>query len=184
MQIDELIATIEALPAAERKMLFDRLHDHPTLGPEVRGEEVQAQSAGDLPDDVQYLIVFDGGSKGNPGQGYGSYALTRCDTGQRRIVRREFPGMVTNNEAEYMTLVDAVRTLSEKIREHGKDPANYALEIRGDSKLVVKQVNRQWRARDDRMRALRDEALQYLAQFGDWRLLHHDRENSVEVLGH
>lgn len=184
MQIDNLIATIEALPAEERKTLFDRLHDHPTLGPEVRGEVVDAQSPGDLPDDVQYLIVFDGGSKGNPGEGYGSYALTRCDTGQRRIVRREFPGMVTNNEAEYMTLVDAVRTLSDKIREHGKEPADYSVEIRGDSQLVVKQVNGEWRARDDRMRALRNEALKYLEQFGTWRLVYHDRANSVEVLGH
>lgn len=184
MNVDELIETIAALPAPERETLFARLREHPELGPELRGEEVSAPSSEAFPDDVHYSIVFDGGSKGNPGQGYGSYALTRCDTGERRIVRCEFPGLVTNNEAEYMTLIEALRTLTEKIREHGKAPGDYKLEVRGDSQLVVNQINDQWKARDDRMRSLRDDARELLDQFGYWRLVHHGREHSVEVLGH
>lgn len=194
MRVEELLNEIEALSAPERAELVTRLREHPEFGPLVQAPKASlrkattpAPSSSESPDDAHYLIIFDGGSKGNPGEGYGSFALVRCDTGEQRVVRLDFPGLVTNNEAEYMTLIEALRTLVEKITEHDKSPARlsaYRIEVRGDSQLVVRQVNREWKARDERMRALRDEALEYLEQFGAWRLLHHDREQSVEVLGH
>ena len=60
-------------------------------------------------------IIFDGGSKGNPGQGYGSYTL-RWPGAQQQIVRLRFGDRVTNNEAEYDTLIaalEAVRSRSD-----------------------------------------------------------------------
>ncbi len=137
-----------------------------------------------LPEDVHYLLVFDGGSKGNPGQGYGSYVLVRCDTGQQKLRRLQFGEKVTNNEAEYRTLIEGLRALLGIIREHGKDPRRYRLEVRGDSLLVVNQLTGAWKARDPRMRALRDEALALLRQFGAFRVRHHEREASVELFGH
>lgn len=136
------------------------------------------------PQDVHYLLIFDGGSKGNPGRGYGSYVLIRCDTGQQKLRRLDFGDDVTNNEAEYRTLIEALQALVDTIRAHGKDPKRYRLEVRGDSQLVINQLTGAWKARDPRMRALRDEALNLLQQFGAYRVVHQDRSRSVEVLGH
>ncbi|MCA1724786.1 MAG: hypothetical protein LC748_11165 [Thermomicrobia bacterium] len=49
--------------------------------------------------EAEYTIIFDGGARGNPGEGYGSYEL-RTGT-HREIVRLTFGNNVTNNEAEY-----------------------------------------------------------------------------------
>ncbi|MDQ7030491.1 MAG: ribonuclease HI family protein [Ardenticatenia bacterium] len=138
----------------------------------------------DLPHDVHYLLIFDGGSKGNPGRGYGSYVLVRCDTGQQKLRRLEFGENITNNEAEYCALIAGLRALLGIIRAHGKDPRRYRLEVRGDSLLVVNQVAGTWKATDPRMRTLRDEAVNLLRQFGAYQIRHHGRETSVKLLGH
>ena len=54
-----------------------------------------------------YILTFDGGSKGNPGLGYGSYELRTCDD-RARMERREYGDNVTNNEAEYRTLIEGL----------------------------------------------------------------------------
>ena len=46
-----------------------------------------------------YTIVFDGGSKGNPGGGYGSYEIG-SRTGASKQKRLEVGDAITNNEAE------------------------------------------------------------------------------------
>lgn len=123
------------------------------------------------------LLVFDGGSKGNPGLGYGSYAVK---TGpQTTITRLEFGNGVTNNEAEYDTLITALETLVEQ-----EDTSQITLEARGDSQLVIYQVLGKWKARDARMRARRDRVRELLRHFRSFRLVLQPREDSVRVLGH
>src|SRR3712207_7739911 len=51
------------------------------------------------------------------------------------------------------------------------------LEVRGDSALVLQQVLGAWKAKDDRMRALRDEARALLRRFKDRRLVQ-DRKST------
>jgi ribonuclease HI len=91
---------------------------------------------------------------------------------------------MTNNEAEYETLIAALQGLIERIEAAGRSPRDVSLEIRGDSKLVLNQVQGTWKAKDDRMRALRNRARNLLSRFDAHRLIHHDREESVRVLGH
>lgn len=125
----------------------------------------------------EILVIFDGGSKGNPGIGYGSYATTI--DGQMALTRLKFGDGVTNNEAEYDTLIAALETL---IKQH--DTAQIHLEVRGDSQLVIYQVLGKWKARDARMRERRDRARELLRQFKSYRLVLQPREDSVRVLGH
>jgi ribonuclease HI len=128
-------------------------------------------------------LVFDGGSKGNPGEGYGSYALRW--PGQEPItVRLRFGGGVTNNEAEYDTLISALEAVLKRLHDGGADPATARLDVRGDSLLVVNQVLGVWKVKDERMERRRDRVRALLRRFGHWRLTHHDRENSVRALGH
>ncbi|MCA1668296.1 MAG: hypothetical protein LC793_13055 [Thermomicrobia bacterium] len=63
--------------------------------------------------EAEYTIIFDGGARGNPGEGYGSYEL-RTGT-HREIVRLTFGNNVTNNEAEYQS-DDAPRPLQARRR--------------------------------------------------------------------
>jgi ribonuclease HI len=128
-------------------------------------------------------IIFDGGSKGNPGKGYGSYALDWPGLPQQ-VVQLRFGDGVTNNEAEYDTLISALEATIKKLEDSGAGPEAAQLEIFGDSQLVVNQVLGEWEAKNARMRTRRDRVKYLLSQFGAWRLQHHDRENSVRVLGH
>lgn len=128
-------------------------------------------------------VVFDGGSKGNPGQGYGSYALDWPGF-PRQVVQLKFGDQVTNNEAEYDTLIAALEAISKRLQESGADLRSARLDIWGDSLLVLSQIKGEWKVNKPELENRRDRARGLLAQFGQARLSHHKREKSVEVLGH
>ncbi len=129
------------------------------------------------------LIVFDGGSRGNPGEGYGSYQV-RWPGSQPQIVRLRFGDQMTNNEAEYDTLIAALEATLKRLLDSSADPATARLDIRGDSLLVINQVLGRWKCKEARMEKRRDVVRSLLRRFGHWSLAHHDRENSVRALGH
>lgn len=131
-----------------------------------------------------YTLVFDGGSRGNPGPGYGSYVLTRTDTGEQRLERVDFRRRMTNNEAEYETLIVALEDLLAELDRLGRRPHQFDIEIRGDSRLVINQVTGRWKARDQRMARYRDNVRRLLNHFGASRLHWQPRAESVAVLGH
>ena len=128
-------------------------------------------------------IIFDGGSRGNPGRGYGSYAL-RWPGQPEQIVQLQFGDRVTNNEAEYDTLIAALEAVLKRLADGKIDPKTAKLEVRGDSLLVINQVKGEWRVKNARMRVRRERARALIDRFGQWRLTHHDRSHSVRVLGH
>lgn len=128
-------------------------------------------------------VIFDGGSKGNPGQGYGSYAL-EWPGFPRQIVQLRFGDRVTNNEAEYDTLIAALEAIVKRLKESGADTRTARLDIWGDSLLVISQIKGEWKVNKAELQSRRDRARSLLALFGQARLTHHDREKSVEVLGH
>src|SRR5438270_13857230 len=95
--------------------------------------------------DADYIIVFDGGSRGNPGEGYGSYELrTRSE---HRIERLTFGNHVTNNEAEYRTLIAALKDVLDHLAASSANPKAATVAVRGDSQLVIFQVTGKWKVR-------------------------------------
>ncbi len=127
-------------------------------------------------------LVFDGGSRGNPGPAYGSFLVLDARGKQIGGQRLRF-GRGTNNEAEYRSLIAGLRWLLEG--KGGRlQPVDMDLELRGDSRLVLSQLSGAWKAKNQRMRALRDEARQLLEQFGQVRYVHQPRSESVRLLGH
>lgn len=128
-------------------------------------------------------VIFDGGSKGNPGLGYGSYAL-EWPGFPRQLVQLKFGDRVTNNEAEYDTLIAALEAIGKRLHESGADPRTARLDIWGDSLLVISQIKGEWKVNKAELETRRDRARVLLSAFGAVRLTHHDREKSVEVLGH
>lgn len=131
---------------------------------------------------TKFTLIFDGGSKGNPGPSYGSFVLRGPQ--QREDPARLRFGRGTNNEAEYRTLIEGVRAALTAIEELGLNPGQTSLEIRGDSQLVLNQLSGRWKAKDARMRSLRDQARSLLKPFGTVTYRHQPRARSVAVLGH
>jgi ribonuclease HI len=143
----------------------------------------EVDAAAPIPDSagaqLPITLVFDGGSIGNPGRGYGSYRLTV--RGKAEAPKRlEFGDQHTNNEAEYDTLLAAL----EAILRRAKDPRRVRLAIRGDSQLVINQINGVWKAKDARMKERLERARALLEQFGGWTATWHERGKSVRALGH
>ena len=128
-------------------------------------------------------LVFDGGSKGNPGPTYGSFLITSKGL-PRKPIRRLKWGKGTNNEAEYRALISGLRELLKELDQNGVDPGRVKLRIAGDSKLVLNQIGKTWKAKSPRMRDLRDEALPLIENFGGVSFVHQARKESVRILGH
>lgn len=137
-----------------------------------------------LPRPPDYILTFDGGSRGNPGWGYGSYAVTRVQDGRQCLKRLELGDGYTNNEAEYDTLLAGLQDLIQRIEKAGRRPEEFVLEVRGDSALVISQLQGKWKAREARMKERRDHCLHLLHRFGAVELKTQPREESVRILGH
>jgi len=135
---------------------------------------------GDRP---RYVLIFDGGSIGNPGAAYGSYRLQRFGEAPQPVSRLTF-GHGTNNDAEYKALIAALQGLQAELSRAGLRPADVALEVRGDSRLVLEQLRGTWKIKNPRMAALHRQAQDLLDPFGEVRLAHQARQRSVRVLGH
>ena len=134
--------------------------------------------------EARVRVVFDGGSKGNPGAGYGSYALQWAGQAQPEVVRLEFGGRVTNNEAEYDTLIAALQDLLARAAAARVPPSQVYVDIWGDSQLVVNQVNGGWKINKPHLLARCNQVRDLLQQFGFAALNYHPREESVALLGH
>lgn len=134
---------------------------------------------------ADYSLVFDGGSLGNPGQGYGSYRLSRVADGKRKTVRLDFGGGVTNNQAEYRALIAGLEALLVMVKSAGGTAADYTVAVAGDSDLVVQQVTGRWKVKNAGLQPLNEKAVALLKSFGAGSTISwHPRRNSVRVLGH
>jgi ribonuclease HI len=130
-----------------------------------------------------FKIVFDGGSRGNPGHGYGSYQISTA-TGPIQHQQLDFAdrgNRVTNNQAEYLTLIGALNNLVQLCGDH---VARSSVAVYGDSMLVIMQLLGKWKVKKVELQPLHAEAVALLKQFGSYTLTWHDRRNSVEILGH
>jgi ribonuclease HI len=132
---------------------------------------------------LSVTLIFDGGSKGNPGPTYGSYLIKSPGLPGSQVMRLSW-GRGTNNEAEYRSLISGLRGLLHQLRDKGIDPGSVRLRVAGDSNLVLNQLAGEWKVKSPRMRELRDEAAPLLACFRDVDFVHHDRKVSVRLLGH
>jgi len=139
----------------------------------------QLSEPGGATTQLPVLLVFDGGSRGNPGAGYGSYQLTVRGK-QSQPQRIELGPSYTNNEAEYDTLIRAL----EEVTRRAKNPGRVQLEIRGDSQLVINQINGTWKVKEPRLQSRAARVRELLAPFGAWKAVWHARTNSVKAFGH
>lgn len=126
----------------------------------------------DAVQDNSYIAFFDGSAKPNPGEmKIGGY----LNNGDMKPIYRYSTeaGEGTNNQAEYLSLLYLLDIIIEKGIQH--------VTIFGDSKLVVNQVNGEWKAKDEKMKKLRNQALDKLSKIEKWSLKHIKRDKNKQA---
>jgi len=121
------------------------------------------------------MVHFDGGSRGNPGPaGIGAVVTDPSSHPPARLASvSEYIGDTTNNVAEYRALIaglEAARAF----------PAR-AVEVRGDSKLVIEQVKGTWKVKQAHLRPLMEDVRRLLAAYERTALVHVPREQNKDA---
>jgi ribonuclease HI len=118
-----------------------------------------------------FSIHTDGASRGNPGAA--AFAFVICEGDELIVEEAGCLGQMTNNQAEYIALVRAL----EHALELGPD---HRLLIHSDSELLVKQMNGEYRVKNEDLRGLYEQARQLVRQFPQGVTIRHVRraENS------
>jgi len=128
-------------------------------------------------------VLFDGGSRGNPGPGYGSFRLEFPD-GSVELRRIEFGEDLTNNQAEYRTLIAALEALLERLRDQARAPETLAVSLHTDSELLVKQLRGSYKVRDPILRTLHQRVRDLLDRFARWDVHWQPRDVIYGHFGH
>jgi ribonuclease HI len=149
----------------------------PASSPTARAMSLQPASA--VPG-VDYTVVFDGGSLGNPGQGYGSYEIVGPE-GTVAARQVQFGNDMTNNQAEFRAVIAALEDLLEHV---GPRADVLSLAVRGDSQLVIRGLTGEWRVKHPGLQPLHQRAADLLRRFGNVELAWHPRRESVRTFGH
>lgn len=118
----------------------------------------------------QRLVVnVDGGARGNPGPAAIGVVVSTPD-GDVLEEHAERIGSATNNVAEYRALMLGLeRALALGARE---------VELIGDSELVVRQVQGEYKVRDEVLWRLNKHVIRALAEFDSWLIRHVRREDN------
>lgn len=121
---------------------------------------------------MKLTIYTDGGSRGNPGPA-ATGIIIKDETGKTVSAYGEFLGTQTNNYAEYKAIISALK----KAKSLGAtEVACFA-----DSKLVVEQLNQNWKVREPSIQKLFVEAYNASQQFKKITYKHVLREKNKEA---
>ncbi len=117
---------------------------------------------------LEFIITCDGGSRNNQiaelREGYGSWTINA--PGKRGdIVTYEFGKGVTNNEAEYMALIEALKHISGAFLHVKADLKTIKLTVRTDSQLVIGQLSKGHKINAPNLRPLVIKASNLCQQF-------------------
>lgn len=116
-----------------------------------------------------FVLYTDGASKGNPGHsGIGFIIYNKA--GDIIAKSSRYIGETTNNVAEYTALIDAL--------QRAIDLNIDSVEIRMDSELVVKQLNREYRVRSNRLKPLYEKVRNLLNELSTFSVVKIPREEN------
>lgn len=120
---------------------------------------------------LELTIHIDGAARGNPGPA--AYACVISTDGEVILEEKGFLGTATNNVAEYTALVKAL--------EKAAELRATSVLIRSDSELLVKQMNGQYRVKNEQLLPLFQEANRLSRQFDSVEIAHVFREQNREA---
>ncbi len=113
-------------------------------------------------------IYTDGASRGNPGKAACAYIYTTED---EKIIHKngKYLGNTTNNRAEYEAVIFSLSELIDHYTEY--------VILSSDSKLVINQLNGDWRVNSSNIKPLYSEVLKIKEKFKDIDFNYLPREN-------
>ena len=114
-----------------------------------------------------YILMFDGGSRGNPGPSGCGYVIYDQNN---KIIHEDsrYLGVHTNNYAEYMGVVEGIKKAIElNIQD---------LIIKGDSLLVIKQLNGSYNVNSENLKPLYENARSLTKNIKRIQYIHIKRE--------
>jgi ribonuclease HI len=120
-----------------------------------------------------WTIYTDGGSRGNPGPAAYAYVIKRA--GAADIEEKCYLGQTTNNIAEYTGMVKAL--------EHALELGGRRIVVNSDSELMVKQMNGEYRVKNEGLKPLFDQASKLRRQFESVTFKHVYREQNSQADG-
>lgn len=111
---------------------------------------------------------IDGAARGNPGPA--AYAVVLARPGLPVVEEAQPIGKATNNVAEYTALVEGLQLAAEL--------GVKKLAVFSDSELLVKQMNGEYRVKNEDLRPLYEEAKRLAALFDTFTITHVRREQN------
>jgi ribonuclease HI len=118
------------------------------------------------------FLYTDGGARGNPGPaGIGAVILDDKKKKVKEIYK--YIGEATNNNAEYNALICGL----EEVKKLNADEVIVNL----DSELVVKQINGEYRVKNEELKPLFEKAMEALKHFKSFEIRHIDRSKNKEA---
>ena len=121
---------------------------------------------------TEVRVNVDGGSRGNPGPA-AIAAVVQDGNGEVVEERSEAIGTATNNVAEYRALLLGI--------ERAAALGARRLELIGDSELIVRQVNGEYKVKDEALRELHRQVRKALEGFDEWSIRHVRRDDNAEA---
>ena len=175
---------VPAAPRTERRRPQPPEPEHePTAPQDQDGEARQAEEDGAAGNVMELQVVFDGGSRGNPGPGYGSF-MVQSPNRKPYIKRLEFGDNYTNNQAEYDSLIECLKYIIKRLEATNRSPEQVQLDIKSDSDLVVNQLLGVYKVKDAGLKARHAQAVELLDRFAAWMINWQPRTETVRLLGH
>jgi ribonuclease HI len=117
-------------------------------------------------------VNVDGGARGNPGPA-AIGVVVRNEDGAVVEAVGETIGRQTNNVAEYQALIRGIELAS----AHGAD----AVELVGDSELVVRQIEGRYKVKNADLKPLHARAKEMLGEFDNWEIRHVKRGQNADA---
>lgn len=120
---------------------------------------------------MKYTLYTDGGARGNPGPGGIGIVLYQ----EEEIIYEgsKYIGKCTNNEAEYMALIAGLTVAQQK---NIKEIESYL-----DSELIVKQLNKEYKVKNERLKLLYEKVISLVGSFDNVAFKHVKREKNKKA---
>lgn len=132
---------------------------------------------------LNLIIHSDGGARGNPGPAAVGVVIEESIENQESRTTKEiseYIGEATNNQAEYQAVIEALKWISKNGMPKGKEDIN--AEFLLDSELVVKQLNGEYKIKNEGLKPLFWEIRDLITTIGGTISFSHiRREQNIEA---
>jgi ribonuclease HI len=118
---------------------------------------------------LEIIVYTDGASRGNPGKA-GIGAVIYDENGQVLKEISDYIGETTNNVAEYKAVIAGLRA--------GLELKATIIEVNADSQLLVRQLNGDYRVKNEGLKPLYKEAVNLLSRYKSYKIIHIPREKN------